>query len=148
MKHFLKIKLNKDTDGTCEVHGSFQAHGYSAHGSAWFNLGEIETLGTKLRDTYPLKEHIAAEGGHWENGKLKQLLLGLYFSPFNQTGKIICNIKTGHFPYGFEDTKNFCAGQGVLITNYENLRSFGHKLIALTQSKTEEAVLEGDADCF
>lgn len=144
MRNFLSLKLEPDSDGTCELHGSFEANRFSGHGSAWFNIYEIENLSDALVDTYPLAEPIVIEGGHWGDKKIKQLHLGLYFYSFNQKGQIICKVKMSDYPHGYEDTDNFCMTQATFITNYENLRSFGKNLKLLVKSDIEEAILEGD----
>lgn len=50
MNQFLKIRLNRDDDGTAGIIAIVQSENFSGKGEAWFNLTEISSFVEQIED--------------------------------------------------------------------------------------------------
>jgi hypothetical protein len=53
-KNSLRLSLEPDDDGTCELFAEVSVNGFSGKGSAWINLRDLEKLAKEFM-AYPLR---------------------------------------------------------------------------------------------
>jgi len=145
MNNFIRLKLNKDDDGTCELIAEASSNGFSGKGSAWFNLSDIQQFSAKLLN-YPLPEDaICLKGGFYgDNLELKEEHLSICVYPVGRTGNIGIQVKC-RTPSD-EDFRPESISQSMLEmkTNYEDIARFNKSLSKLINGECEEALLQCD----
>lgn len=63
-KNSLRLSLEPDDDGTCELFATVSVNGFSGNGSAWFNLCDLEKFAKEFM-AYPLRpENLPITHGH------------------------------------------------------------------------------------
>ncbi len=146
MNNYLRLKLNTDDDGTCELVAEASSNGFSGKGSAWFSLSEIKELSTKLL-CYPIPEKgICLKGGFFgDDHKLEEEHLSICIYRVGETGNIGLEIKCR------TPSDEVCRPESIhrsaleLITNYQDIEVFSKSLSKLVDRQSEEALLQCDS---
>jgi hypothetical protein len=140
-----RLTLKPDTDGTGELSAEVHVNGFSGLGAAWFNIAEIAAFGETLANTYPLlpERNYELKGGYWNSAVLSELEhihLGMRFYPVGSLGRIGCRVQLATQLESASVMPEY-AVTVELRTHYEELRAFGASLVALTEGKSNEALL-------
>jgi hypothetical protein len=148
MSNLLRLHLEPDSDGTCELFAQLTAGEFSGAASAWFGLSELADFGRSVRDTFPLRadQRLKLEGGFWSNmgaSVLEELHLGIHVYPLGDTGSIGVHVQLATAEHSGERKDARCSVQVEFRTSYENLRGFGQAVVALTHGSAKLAVLHG-----
>jgi len=146
MQSFLRLTIDIDDDGTCELFATASANGFSGHGSAWFNLSQIKDLSKLLCNTYPLKSTDCFElkGGNWsaeQKNTLTQLHLGLSFYPVGHRGSVGCQVVLATELVHDERKNSQHHASLEFLTSYDAIRAFSIELSDLANGKCKEAIL-------
>jgi len=142
----LRLYLEPDTDGTCELFAEISAGRFSGAASAWFGSSELAEFGRSMRDTFPLAagQRLNLEGGFWSKTGapvIEDLHLGIHVYPIGGTGTVGVRVQLATAVHNGERNDSRCSVQAELHTNYEQLRTFGQAVIALALGSGEPAVL-------
>jgi len=144
----LKLTLEPDDDGTCELFAEVSVNGFCGKGSAWFNLRDLEVLSKEFM-AYPLRRDNlpTIAGGYWskeKEGKLEQTHLFIKPYPIGSTGVIGVRIELAT-PLNESDRPESQHVVKVEIkTDYNCLESFAKQLVQLAKLKRKDAVLNGN----
>ena len=144
MSDYLRLTLQRDTNGTGELFAEVSVNGFSGVGSAWFNLSQIHIFGESLASNYPLLADgdYSLRGGVWSTGspdQLSEVNLSLKFYPMGALGEIGCRVDlAGCGLYGCKAAHSVSV---ELHTHYEQLRRFGLALITLVDGQVNEISL-------
>lgn len=141
----LRLMLKQDADATGELCAEVQVNGFSGTGAAWFNIAEIRDFGQRISRTYPLlpEQTYELKGGYWsraQQGSLEHVHLGIRFSPVGALGQIGCRVNLAKQLESFSLAPEY-AVTVELRTQYEGLRAFGAAIVAMTDGRSDEAVL-------
>jgi hypothetical protein len=142
----LRLSVEPDTDGTCELFAEVSAGRFSGAASAWFGLAELAEFGRSVRDTYPLgaNQRLRLEGGFWSKSGapvVEDLHLGIYVYPIGGTGTVGLRVQLATAVHDSERTDSRCSVQAEIKTNYEQIRIFGQAIVSLAQGSGEPALL-------
>ena len=145
-KNYLLLRVNLDSDGTCELHAFVTSDGFSGHGSAWFDVGRVREFSKALR-SYPLSEtnppHI--EGGYWSESApstLDQVHVSIRVYPIGHRGQLGVRVVIADPPIAQEDRLDSQNRAEIeLRTGYNALERFALELDAMLRSSAEKAVL-------
>jgi hypothetical protein len=145
MTDALRLTLKQDADGTGELCAEVQVNGFSGVGAAWFNIAEIRDFGQRISRTYPLlpEQTYELQGGYWSRGlqgSLEQVHLGIRFFPVGALGQIGCRVNLARQLESASPAPEY-AVTVELRTHYEGLRAFGGAIVAMTDGRSDEAVL-------
>ena len=150
MPNHLRLSLRPDTDGTAEVFAHVEQVPFCGASSAWFGIGKLREFGQQLQSTFPIVSAapLCLQGGYWRKSEptaLEQMHLGLRVYPIGGTGIVGVRV-TLATPLEERDRPDSQHSVVVeLITNYEQLRTFGQAVIALANGQVSYATLEADA---
>lgn len=143
--NYLKLTFESDDDGTGELFAEFSANGFSGHGSAWFDVGEIIEK-SKRFGLYPLPtdNYPTLEGGGWESNVPSHLIdEQLYISayPIDSRGNIgiLVRASTGHYPEERKKSRHYISVE--FRSCYEDLSRFAKNLPALVKGTLNELTL-------
>jgi len=141
----LRLTLKQDADATGELCAEVQVNGFSGVGSAWFNIADIRDFGRRISRTYPLlpEKTYELQGGYWsreQQGSLEHVHLRIRFFPFGTLGQIGCQVKLATQLESASPAPEY-AVTVELRTHYEGLQAFGAAIIAMTDGRSNEAVL-------
>jgi len=142
----LRLLVEPDTDGTCELFAEVNVGKFAGLASAWFGLDELEKFGLLLSETYPLttSQRLQLEGGfRSKTGApvIQDLHVGLHVYPIGSAGIIGLRVQLASAVHDGERMDERSSVRVELKTNYERLRMFGQSVVALAQGSQEPAVL-------
>ena len=141
----LRLRFQRDDDGTGELHASVRSQGFSGHGSAWVGAAQLERFASALA-TYPLTEEARSglAAGYWRDDRLEQVHVGLSAYPFDSAGHIGVRVLVAT-PLGPSDRPlSRHVTEVELQTTYHELESFSRELRELLAGEREEAILQAD----
>ncbi len=143
----LRLTLEPDDDGTCELFAEVSVNGFCGKGSAWFNLEELKALSKELM-TYPLRRDSlpTVAGGYWSKGKkdeLEQTHLFIKPYPIGSTGTVGVRIELATPLYESDRPESQHVVKVEIKTDYNSLESFAKQLEQLAKLQREDAVLNG-----
>jgi len=141
----LRLTLKQDADGTGELCAEVQVNGFSGIGAAWFNIAEIRDFGQLISRMYPLlpEQTYELQGGYWsreQQGRLEHVHLGIRFFPVGALGQIVCRVNLARQLEIASPAPEY-AVTVELRTHYEGLQAFGASIVAMTDGRSDEAVL-------
>lgn len=143
MADYLKIKLNKDVDGTAGILATVKSGSFSGSGEAWFNITAIDQFAIELKSfAETTKSSPIIEGGHWDGkGNLQLLLLSLRFYTFSSYR---CGVQVNLAEYPSTDCREEEIFRVIveLKPTAQEIVEFSEQLTHLLNSKIEEAILE------
>jgi hypothetical protein len=144
MKGILRIGLTQGCDGTGELFISFEAHGFSGHGSAWFNLATLAMDIEKFAD-FPLVVDAlpVIRGGYWnKNGTgLDQGHVYLSAEPRGTTGDVFFLVRLSIPADNPSVSEPSFSISGELKTSYEQLAQMVRDMNLLLKGEKDEIVL-------
>ena len=144
----LRLTLEPDDDGTCELFAAVSANGFSGKGSAWFNLSDLDDLSKEFM-AYPLRpENLPIiAGGYWskdKKGELEQTHLLIKPYLIGSTGELGIRVELAT-PLDESDRPESQHVVKVEIrTAYNSLESFGRQLKELANLGRPEVLLIGN----
>ncbi len=147
-KNSLRLSLEPDGDGTCELFAAVSVNGFSGKGSAWFNLSDLEKLANEFME-YPLRtENLPIiAGGFWrkeKKGELEQTHLLIKPYPISSTGELGVRVELASPLYESDRPESQHVVKVEIKTDYNSLESFGMQLKELAKLRLEEAILIED----
>lgn len=147
-KSRLRLTLEPDYDGTCELFAEVSANGFTGKGSAWFNLCDLEEFSKEFM-AYPLRpENLPIiAGGYWnkeKKGELEQTHLLIKTYPIGSTGKLGVRVELATPLYDSDRLESQHVVKVEIRTDYNSLELFGIELMELANLRLEEAILIGN----
>lgn len=144
----LRLTLEPDDDGTCELFAVVSANGFSGKGSAWFNLSDLVELAKEFM-TYPLRpENLPIiAGGCWikdKKGELEQTHLLIKPYPIGSAGELGIRVELATPLYESDRPESQHVVKVEIRTDYNSLESFGKQLKELAKLRRQEALLMGN----
>lgn len=148
IENSLRLTLEPDDDGTCELFAGVSVNGFSGKGSAWFNLQDLEVLSKEFK-TYPLRpENLPTiAGGIWSKdikGELEQPHLFIKPYPIGSTGEVGVRIELATPLYQSDRPESQHVVKVEIKTDYNSLESFAKQLVQLARLQRKDAVLNGN----
>jgi hypothetical protein len=142
----LVLRFEYDDDGTGELFAEVHHGKFGGISSAWFGVGELRAFGQALQDQFPLQpdKPIVLQGGIWAStgeARLEEVHLGLRVSAVGGTGTIGIRVELASQHQTELRFESRCSVTVALQTNYESLRTFGHRIVGIANSNTEQATL-------
>lgn len=143
MADYLKIKLDKDDDGTAGILATVKSGAFSGSGEAWFNISDINKFVSDLkRFAETTKNPPIIEGGNWDGkGNLELTLLSLRFYVFS-TYRCGVQVNLADYPYTNCREEEISRVIVELKPEAQKVVEFSEQLKQLVNSKIEEATLE------
>jgi len=144
----LRLILEPDDDGTCELFAMVAANGFSGRGSAWFNVSDLEKISKELM-AYPLHpENLPIiAGGYWskeKKGELKQTHLLIKPYPIGSTGELGVRVELATPLCESDRPESQHVVKVEIRTDYNSLESFGKQIMELIKLRRKEAILMGN----
>lgn len=144
-KNSLRLSLEPDDDGTCELFATVSVNGFSGKGSAWFNLRDLEKLAKEFM-AYPLRpENLPIiAGGYWnkeKKGELDQTHLLIKPYTIGSTGELGVRVELATPLCESDRPESQHVVKVEIRTDYNALESFGKQLKELSKLRLEEAIL-------
>lgn len=148
MSNSLRLRFERDTDGTGELFAQVESDGFSGHSSAWFGEDQLVEFANRLATTFPLpaSEPLKLEGGYWSKSgtPILQLHIGLSFYAIGHLGLVGCGVSLAT-PVNSDGRSEEQSQVAVeLHTRYEQLRTFAQSVEMLARGTTNEAVLHAE----
>jgi hypothetical protein len=149
MPHSLRLHFEPDTDGTGELFAEVQQGAFAGSGSAWFGVEEVAAFGASLRDTFPIPSgvQVSLRGGFWSKTgapTLEERHLELRVYPVGGAGAVGIRVELATPVDSGTRQESQCSVGAELLTNYEQLRTFGSSIVALVRNSGEPAVLNAN----
>ena len=143
MNAILKVKLNRDDDGSAGIVATVKTGAFSGTGEAWFNITDINKFIIKLENFAKTTEDPPfIEGGNWdEQGNLKLSLLSLRFYMFS-THRYGVQVNLADYPYTNCREEEISRVIAELKPEAQSIVEFTNQLKQLVNSEIEEAILE------
>lgn len=144
----LRLKLEPDDDGTCELFAEVSVNGFCGKGSAWFNLRDLEVLSKEFM-AYPLNPESlpTIAGGFWskdKKGGLEQTHLFIKPYPIGSTGEVGVRIELATPLCESDRPESQQVVKVEIKTDYNSMESFAKQLEQLAKLQREDAVLSGN----
>jgi hypothetical protein len=146
---FLRLRIDFDSDCTCELTAEVCASGFRGRGSAWFDLTSLKDFAQTLK-AYPLSlgdlPHL--EGGFWEGStpaRLVQTHLSIRVYPLGHRGHIgvrVCVADPSLSEGDRAESQN--VAEIELETSYNALHNFANELERLLAGGLDVATLASD----
>jgi len=146
----LRLQLERDPDGLAELFVEVANAGFAGIGSAWFSLQQLREFGRSLEETFPIPHgtSLVLAGGYWNStqpASLEQKHIGISFYPIGGTGTVGVHVELQTALQHDERPESQCSVRTELKTQYEPMRRFGTRLVALVEGNTKVAELDLDA---
>lgn len=143
---YLRLQIESDDDGTGELFATFEANGFSGHGSAWFDLNSLVEI-AKQFEQYPLPNTspVYIAGGYWNNDKpatLKEEHLYISAFPTSSRGGIAVQIRLAYEEAVGDGREILFRATAELHAGYEQMKKFSKSLVALARGEVKEVVLD------
>ena len=147
MSGSIRLRFERDDDGTGELSATAAANGFAGVGAAWFNVDELQNFASRLSD-YPLSDPgPTIAGGFYRDGArpaLSQELIGISAYAVGRTGQVGVQVRLATGVWEATRPESRHSVQLELLTTYEHLGRFARQLAAVVVGEAPEAVLEGE----
>ncbi|WP_162898935.1 hypothetical protein [Ralstonia solanacearum] len=144
MSEKITIRLNMESDGSGELLVEFLLNGFSGHGSAWFDLVQLEDQ-VKHFSEFPLSpDHLPCiRGGYWNEDatKIQQEHVYLSARPRGLTGDVVFVVRLATPVEAGMDSDLHYSVSAELRATYQQLSEFSANFVRLIRGEIDEVRL-------
>ncbi|MGC5801400.1 hypothetical protein SNK19_09620 [Ralstonia pseudosolanacearum] len=141
MREKITIRLNVEPDGSGELFVEFLLNGLSGHGSAWFDLVQLEDQ-VKNFSEFPLSpDHLPCiRGGYWNEDatKIQQEHVYLSARPRGLTGDVVFAVRLATPVDAGMDSDPHYSVSAELRATYQQLSEFSANFFRLIRGEIDE----------
>jgi hypothetical protein len=140
----LRLRLDRDDDGTGELFVEVGRGGFQGASSTWVDQRRLANFGRQLQTHYPLPigNPIEIAGGFWQQEGVEQFHVRLRVYPIGAVGTVGIQVTLATPLHDGDRAESQSSVSLELKTHYEQMRNFGLAVEALAGGKTPLAELE------